>query len=350
MTSSDHVSSALPTTLSRRAFFRGSAGALAIAGAATLATGARAEFAEDARPSLDRGDDPNFQMIKTNGVHLCVETFGNPADPAILVIGGGNSSIYRAEAGFCRRLAEAGRFVFRYDNRDVGRSVTYTPHHPPYTLEDMADDAIGLFDAFGIEKGHAIGLSMGGMICQQLALRHPDRMLSITPWGSTPDPNAFVGAMRGEVTPDSLPIPGDDVLAMVGRLRDVDWTDEASSVEALIDEIVVIAAGLHPTDMDLARRIATYEFRRANNIYSHRVNHPIVEAQTPYWRDRLPTIATKTLVLHGRHDNCLPLPHGEAIAAEIPGARLVVLERSGHELPPADQWDEVIPILVEHTS
>jgi pimeloyl-ACP methyl ester carboxylesterase len=350
LSTSDTDLSSTPS-LSRRAFFGGT-GALALAGAvATLATAAHAEIAEDVRPSPDRGDDPNFKIVKTNGVHLCVETFGKPTDPAILLIGGGSSSIYRAEAEFCRRLSDAGRFVIRYDNRDTGRSVAYTPFQPPYTLEDLADDAVGLFDAFGIEKGHAVGLSMGGMICQLLALKYPDRMLSITPWESTPDPHAVVIAVtQGEAAPGALPPPTAEVFAHFECLGEVDWNDEVSAVNALIREIEVVAAGTHPIDIDAARRLATFEFRRANNMFSHRENHAIAEGQTPYWRDRLPTITTKTLVLHSRFDNVLPLPHGEAIAAEIPGARLIVLEHSGHELPPADQWDEIVGLLIEHTA
>lgn len=117
------------------------------------------------------------QIIKMDGIAICTESFGKQTDPPILLIMGATASMICWEDEFCQRLADNGRYVIRYDNRDVGRSVTYAPGKPEYTLEDLADDGVGVLDAFGIERAHIVGMSMGGMLAQIIALRHPERVL-----------------------------------------------------------------------------------------------------------------------------------------------------------------------------
>ncbi|HUH21435.1 MAG TPA: alpha/beta fold hydrolase, partial [Gaiellaceae bacterium] len=114
-------------------------------------------------------------MIKANGVDLCTEAFGDPADPAILLVMGVGGSMLWWEEGFCRLLAEAGRFVIRYDHRDTGRSVTYEPGAPEYTEADLVADAVGVLDAYGIAAAHVVGVSAGGAFAQLLALAFPER-------------------------------------------------------------------------------------------------------------------------------------------------------------------------------
>jgi pimeloyl-ACP methyl ester carboxylesterase len=104
----------------------------------------------------------NERIVPANGVDLCVQTFGDSADFPILLIAGGASSMDWWEEGFCERLAAGSRFVVRYDHRDTGRSVSYEPGAPPYSLRDLAEDTVGLLDAFGLESAHLEGMSMGG--------------------------------------------------------------------------------------------------------------------------------------------------------------------------------------------
>jgi pimeloyl-ACP methyl ester carboxylesterase len=104
----------------------------------------------------------NEKVVQANGVNVCVQTFGDRADPPILLIHGATTSMLGWEDEFCERLAAGPRFVVRYDNRYTGRSVSYEPGAPPYTLRDLAEDAVGLLDAFGLESAHLVGRSMGG--------------------------------------------------------------------------------------------------------------------------------------------------------------------------------------------
>ena len=106
----------------------------------------------------------NEQILKMNKVEICTESFGNPENPAVLLIMGAMSSLDWWDEDFCLRLAEHGRFVIRYDHRDLGRSTTYTPGTSNYTITDLADDAIGVLDAYSIEQAHLVGMSLGGMI------------------------------------------------------------------------------------------------------------------------------------------------------------------------------------------
>src|SRR5262245_14008053 len=115
------------------------------------------------------------RMVKSNGVDICTEEFGDVAAPTVLLVMGAGASMLRWPEDFCQQIASGGRHVVRYDNRDTGRSTTYPPGSPEYTVEDLADDAVRVLDAYGIDRAHVVGASMGGMIAQQVALRHPDR-------------------------------------------------------------------------------------------------------------------------------------------------------------------------------
>src|SRR5213082_2240850 len=118
-------------------------------------------------------------MIEVSGVELCTEAFGDPADPPILLAMGTGASMLWWEEGFCRILADGGRFVIRYDHRDTGRSVASEPGRPGYTGADLVADAAGVLDAYGVRQAHVVGVCAGGAFAQLLALSHPDRVLSL---------------------------------------------------------------------------------------------------------------------------------------------------------------------------
>jgi len=165
--------------------------------------------------------------------------------------------------------------VIRYDNRDTGISTTYPPYAPPYTAVDLAEDAVGILDASGIERAHTWGISLGGMIIQQLAINNPDRLLTATIMSSTPDPKAIgAAATGGGVTHSPLPGPTSVVIELIDLLANVDWHDPAAAVEAWVAEDRMLY-GTYPFDEAKSRELAVEQVLRASNILSHRFNHPI---------------------------------------------------------------------------
>ena len=291
------------------------------------------------------------RMVRANGVDLRTQAFGDPNHPALLLIAGATSSMKRWPEEFCMRLAQAGRFVIRYDNRDTGRSSVFPVGTPGYSIRDMADDAVGVLDAYGVERAHIAGWSMGGMITQNVAIYHPNRIRSAFLFASTPDGSAIASVATG-TSKDSgtLSGPAQPMLELFEFLAGIDWTDEAQAIDAWLREDEVLLGPGDTPDRDLDRVNVTLIVREARDILAHRKNHGIVVA-TSYWRDRLKDIHTPTLVMHGTHDYCVPLDHAKAMANEILGAKLIVVEGMGHVLSPTSRyWDVFADALIAHTA
>jgi pimeloyl-ACP methyl ester carboxylesterase len=284
--------------------------------------------------------EPNERIIRANEVDLCVQTFGDRADPPILLIMGGASSMDWWEDGFCERLMAGSRFVVRYDHRDTGRSVNYEPGAAPYSLRDLAEDALGLLDAFGLEGAHLVGMSMGGWIGQLVALDHPDRVASLTLISTSP--------AAGPSDPD-LPEMSQELQAFFAEEA---TEPDCSDRDAVIDSIVEGErrfAGSRPFDEAAIREIAARAFSRTTNLASSIANHAGIDSGDR-WRERLGEVSVPTLVIHGTEDPMYPYGNAIALAKEIPGARLLALERVGHEVPHRPLWDVVVPAILRHTA
>jgi pimeloyl-ACP methyl ester carboxylesterase len=276
------------------------------------------------------------QIVRANGVELCTEPFGEPADPPVLLIMGTGASMLWWEEGFCRMLAERRRFVIRYDHRDTGRSVTYQPGRPGYTGADLVADAAGVLDAYGISAAHVVGASAGGAMAQLLALDFPDRVRSLILISTS----AALPASRG------LPPPTVEFTRFVTTAK-VDWSDAESVVEYLVGYSRVVAGGRRPFDEAAAREFVRRDVERARDVAAAQ-NHDILE------EGRLPdgplsAIGAPTLVIHGTADPMFPLGHGQALAGEIPGAGLLPLEGAGHGVHRPD-WGTIVGAIVEHTT
>ena len=128
----------------------------------------------------------NKRVIRADGIELATQAFGDPGQPPVLLIMGAMASMLWWPDAFCERLAGQGRHVLRYDNRDTGHWTTYPPGEPPYAFDDMAKDAVRVLDGYGISSAHLVGTSMGGMIAQLVALKHPARVASLTVISSSP--------------------------------------------------------------------------------------------------------------------------------------------------------------------
>lgn len=281
-------------------------------------------------------------MIQVNGVELCTESFGDPTDPALLLIQGVGSSMDWWDDGLCARLAAGGRFVIRYDNRDTGRSVSYEPGAPQYSLTDLASDAVGLLDELGLATAHVVGVSMGGMIAQLVALDHPDRVASLTLVSTSPaNPSA------GEA---DLPGIANELLAFFDVPPPEDWSEREPAVEYIVGFSRALAGSGAPFDEAGTRALVNRVIDRTVDMESSMTNHDIVINGPERWRARLGEVTTPTLVIHGSDDPLFPLGHGQALAKDIPGAQLLTLDGVGHaELPPPT-WAFVVPALLEHTS
>jgi pimeloyl-ACP methyl ester carboxylesterase len=259
-----------------------------------------------------------------------IDAIGSPTDPAILLIQGMSGSLLWWEDDFCARLASAGRYVIRYDHRDTGRSVSYPPGRPGYTSADLVTDAVDVLDTLGVPRATVVGLSMGGAIAQFVALDHADRVRSLV----------LIATSAGG---DHLPGMSPRLAHHYATLTPPDYTDRAAVIEYVVADFRALAGTL-PFDEATIRAIAARDFDRTVSIESALTNHALADSGDP-WRDRLGSITVPTVVLHGTEDPLLPYPHGEALAQQIPGARLIPLPGAGHEVPRA-VWDVVIPAIL----
>jgi pimeloyl-ACP methyl ester carboxylesterase len=275
------------------------------------------------------------RMIEANGVQLCTEPFGDTRNPPILLIMGIGASMLWWEEGFCRLLADGGRFVIRYDHRDTGRSVTYERGRPGYTGGDLVADAAGVLDGYEIPASHIVGVSAGGAFAQLLALDFPDRVLSLVLISTSP---ALPGGR-------DLPPPTDEFGRFVSTAR-IEWSDPDSVIDYLVGYSRMLAGGRRPFDEAAVRQLVRRELERARDFAAVQ-NHDAIPDDNRR-RQPLTSITAPTLVIHGSADPMFPIEHGEALAEEIPGAGLLPLEGAGHGIYRAD-WESIAGAILEHT-
>jgi pimeloyl-ACP methyl ester carboxylesterase len=276
------------------------------------------------------------RLISVNGVELCTESFGDPADPPIVLVMGLGASMLWWEDGFCRSLSGYGRFVIRYDHRDTGQSTTYEPGRPGYTGGDLLADVVGVLDAYGLDVAHLVGVSAGGALVQLVALDFPSRVRSLVLISTSP------------ATPGDRDLP--PPTAAFGRFvrsATVDWSDADSSIDYLVAYARVLAGDERPFEEAEMRDLVRRDAERAGEFAALQ-NHDLLEDKDKP-RGRLSSIQAPTLVIHGTADPMFPLPHGQALASEIPTARLLRLEGAGHGVERAD-WDIITEAIATHTA
>ncbi|MCW2644275.1 MAG: Pimeloyl-ACP methyl ester carboxylesterase [Pseudonocardiales bacterium] len=269
------------------------------------------------------------RLLMINGTASCVAVHGRVDDPAVLLVG---SSMLSWPDELCERLVAGGRRVIRYDVRDSGRSESYPPGEPGYSLADLVDDAVGVLDATATDRAHLAGMSTGGWIAQLLALSHPERVATLTLIASRPNPPGPVD--------DDLPGHHDEVMKAIRNTPAPDWSDDQAVVDYLVRRARTLA-GAGAFDESAARAHAEAEVARTTNIQCALTNIAYAD-HGPRLRERLGEITARTLVLHGEDDPFFPKGNGAALATEIPHARLVRLARAGHQLPA-----HAIPIVAE---
>jgi pimeloyl-ACP methyl ester carboxylesterase len=277
------------------------------------------------------------EIVRVDGVDLCVETFGERGAPPILLIAGAAESMESWDGDLCRLLADGSRFVIRYDHRDTGRSTSWPPGAPGYSGRDLVADAGGLIDILAGGRAHLVGLSMGGAIAQRLAVQHPERVATLTLISTTPGP-------AGDLPP------------VAERLRAVfaepapppDWSDAGAVVEHVVERYRPYA-GPSCFDEAAVRAAARRMVARTPNRGASAGNHWLLDGGDDV-RPRLGEVRARALVIHGTEDPLFPLGHGEALAGEIPGAELLLLDGVGHQAPPRSTWDVIVPAVLRHTA
>ncbi|WP_410672015.1 alpha/beta fold hydrolase [Amycolatopsis sp. cmx-4-68] len=269
--------------------------------------------------------DSTVDSFRTpEGVTLGVEHFGEETAPLVLLAGG--TTMLSWPDALCEALARGGRHVVRYDLRDSGASTTVDPDSPAYTLRDLAADAAALARGLDDRPAHLAGFGVGGMVAQVAALDHADAFSALTLVGSRP-------VAPGPVDDD---LPDHEEAAMKARFEvpKPDWSDRAS-----VAEWAAAGAAIFNDDPDAARATAERIFDRTQGTEPpfHLANQVgMVFASLdcePRWRERLSGLTLPTLVVHGRRNRFFPVGNGEALARDIPGARLLVLEEAGTAIP-----------------
>jgi len=287
-------------------------------------------------------------FVPANGIQLCYETFGDPANPPMVLIMGLAAQMIVWDDEFCTLLAARGFWVVRFDNRDIGMSTRFpkarTPRFAelmlaqatrikfrvPYTLRDMAADTVGLMDALGIRSAHVVGASMGGAIAQEIAILYPSRVRSMTSiMSSTGDPK--------------LPGPKPRALAVLAKKVPL---DREGYIREYVHTWSVLAGDHFPFN---AERTA----RQGAASYDRGINPPGVARQllaiiaSGNRRKALRGVTVPTLVIHGTADPLVPDDGGRDTSATIPGARLLLIEGMGHSFP-REVWPRIIDAIAAH--
>jgi pimeloyl-ACP methyl ester carboxylesterase len=283
-------------------------------------------------------------------LELEYDTFGDRGSPAMLLVMGLGSQMVHWDEHFCRLLAERGFFVVRFDNRDAGLSTKLEaagrpnvpqayldagmgrPVNAPYRLWDMADDAVGLLDELDIDRAHVVGVSMGGMIAQEMAVAHPSRVLCLASIASTTGEPGLPGA-----TPAAQAI-----------LLEPPPRDRAAFIDRALRVYRVIGSPGFPRDEERIARIAGMVFDRSFYPLGFAQQLVCVLASGSR-KKKLAGVRCPTVVLHGAEDPLVPVACGKDTAASIPGAELVVIEGLGHELAPA-AWPRIIDVLARNAA
>jgi pimeloyl-ACP methyl ester carboxylesterase len=262
--------------------------------------------------------------VNANDVVLGTESFGDDDAPLVLLAGG--TTMLSWPDALCERLAAGGRRVVRYDLRDSGESTTTDPEAPAYTLRDLAADAAALADALGGRPAHLAGIGVAGMFAQVAALDHPGAFSALTLIGTRP--------VAPGPPDDDLPDHDQATMSRLFARPMPDWSDRDA-----VAEFAATGAEILGDDPVAARAIAARIWDRtpstAPSIQMANQMRMVFSKLNckPRWRERLPEIEVPTLVVHGRHDPFFPVGNGEAIAREIPGARLLILDEAAIAIP-----------------
>lgn len=279
--------------------------------------------------------------IRRDGVSLFTESFGDPDDPTVLLIMGAMTSGVWWPKEFCNMLAQKGFFVIRYDHRDTGASTSYEPGSINYSVEDLADDAVRVLDAYEKDTAHLVGMSLGGLLAQFITLKYPSRVQTLT----------TIASERLALADPNMPEMSPSILEYHAQVESLDWSDHEAVINYQVGAWRLLSGSAHEFDPELTRSLAEEDLARTPDpltVFNHaQLQDPTVWDPTK-WINRLHEITQPALIIHGTEDIVLPYPHAEALNAELPDSRLLTLEGTGHELP-RGEWSRIVDAIALHT-
>ena len=276
------------------------------------------------------------RIVTTGGIELCTESFGQAGHPAIVLIMGATASMVWWDRGFCERLASREFFVVRYDHRDVGKSTTYDPGEPPYSTLDLADDILKVMDAFQLRQANLVGMSLGGMLSQLVAIAHPERVKTIT----------LISSSVWDDKPE-LPTIDSKVLEYHALAANLNWDDKNEVLKFMVGGWRILNGSRHPFDEERVTALAQTEIVRAGSLLSM-FNHSRLQGGEKLY-GKSAQIKAPTLIIHGTEDRVLPFAHALEMQKTIPGSKLMALEGAGHEIHSLD-WNLIVDAISDHVS
>jgi pimeloyl-ACP methyl ester carboxylesterase len=291
-----------------------------------------------------------MSSVAANGIQIEYETFGDSSGRPLLLIIGLGAQMIHWDDDLCKDLAARSHYVIRFDNRDVGLSTKFgeagMPNlpeifrkilqgekvKPPYSLDDMANDAVALLDALKIPRAHICGMSMGGMIAQTMAIRHPARVLSlISIYSTTGNPE--------------VPQPKPEI---IGLLTTPPPRERQAFIEHMLGVFKTISGPGFPLDEGWTRKTIGKSYDRC--FYPEGMARQLVAILTHGNRaPALSSVKVPTLVIHGTSDPLVSVEGGKDTAKAIPGAQLILVEGMGHDLPHGGAWPRIVEAITKHT-
>ncbi|MFJ6701013.1 alpha/beta fold hydrolase [Streptomyces sp. NPDC091272] len=289
-------------------------------------------------------------VVVSSEVSIAYESFGDPGDPPVLLVMGFGAQMLGWHEDFCRALADRGRYVIRYDNRDCGLSTKFDEHPVdtgtfiatvssgdlpaalamvPYRLRDMADDGLGLLTALGIERAHVVGTSMGAMIAQTMAIASPERVLTLTSMMSSTGESEY-----GQNSPEaqavlSAPKPADRAGYIKAAEKELVWASKRYGDAAVLRELAAASYDRSYYPAGLGRQLGAMILSGSR-------------------ADALRELRVPTLVIHGLDDTLIDPSGGKRTAELVPGAELLLIPDMGHDRP-RELWPDLIDAVVSHT-
>jgi len=294
-------------------------------------------------------------VTNSQGLRLWTESFGDPTDPVVLLIMGTAAQAIGWPDELVETLTGHGKQVIRFDHRDTGQSDCVDFAAAPYTIGDMAGDALSVLDGHQVTAAHIAGASLGGAIGQLLAVHYPDRVRTLTaimtsPMGYEAGP-AWARALAGQPPePGDLPAPAPEFLRHVAAMASSPPTTPEERVAANVETWRILNGTTLPFDADAARRHVEASIARARDFQAATHHDLAGRPMIPERQAPLSSITVPTLVVHGTSDPLLPLPHGQALATLIPGACFEAVPGMGHGFFSPGIPAQVGRLILDHTA